>query len=148
MGEAVHRPLPQPTTTKSPCTPYRFLTANQLPFPRPHLLPTCVMDDQSRSTRFRTLFDSALRAYKEKTGITLAEHSLAMQLQSCTSVESITSLIQDQIRTSSDSGGADRIMNSIGSTISILSTVSATAVFDWAINMVSQKVLTTCFSHR
>ena len=104
------------------------------------------MDDQSRSTRFRSLFDSALREYKEKTDITLVEHSLAMQLQSCTSVESIITLIQDQIRASSDFGGTDRIMNSIGSTISILSTVSATTAFDWAINMVSQKVLTTCFT--
>jgi hypothetical protein len=101
------------------------------------------MVDQSRFTRFRAVFDSALRAYKEKTGLTLAEHSLAMQLQSCTSVESITTLIQDQIRASSDFGGTDRIMDSIGSTISILSTVSATAAFDWAINMVRKEVLTT-----
>jgi hypothetical protein len=101
------------------------------------------MADQSRSTRFQALFDSALRAYKEKTGLTLAEHSLAMQLQSCTSVESITTLIQDQIRMSNDFGGTDRIMDSIGSTISILSAVSATAAFDWAISMVRKEVLTT-----
>lgn len=101
------------------------------------------MVDQSRFTRFRALFDSALRAYKEKTGLTLAEHSLAMQLQSCTSVESVTTLIQDQIGASSDFGGTDRMMDSIGSTISILSTVSATTAFDWAINMVRKEVLTT-----
>lgn len=103
------------------------------------------MDDQSRN---RALFDSALKAYKEKTGITLAEHSLAMQLQSRTSVESITAFIQDQIQAASDFGGTDRIMNSIGGTISILATVFATDAFEWAINMVRhwQKVLITRFT--
>jgi hypothetical protein len=100
------------------------------------------MGDQSRS---RALFDSALRAYKEKTGITLAEHSLATQLQSHTSVESITALIQDQIQAASDFGGTDRILNLIGSTISTLATVFATDAFEWAINMVRPKVLVTRF---
>ena len=128
-----------------PLSPYHFLTANQFPLLQPHFFPTCAMDDQSRSTRFRALFDSALRAYEEKTGIMLAEHPLAEQLQGCPSVESITALIQDQIRAPSDFGGTDRIMNSVGSTISILSTVSATTAFEWATDMVRQKVLTTCF---
>ena len=101
------------------------------------------MDDQSRS---RALFGSALRAYKEKTGITLAEHSLATQLQSRTTVESITALIQDQIQAPSDFGGTDRIMNSIGSTISTLATVFATDAFEWAINLVRSKVLITRFT--
>lgn len=101
------------------------------------------MDDQSR---WRALFDSALRAYKEKTGITLAEHSLATQLQSRTSVESITALIHNQIQAAGDFGGTDRIMNSIGSTISTLATVFATDAFEWAVNMVRLKVLITRFT--
>ena len=102
------------------------------------------MGDQSRSTRFRALFDSALRAYEEKTGITLAEHSLAMRLQSSPSIESITTLIQDQIRASSGSRGIDRITNSLENTISIVSTLSATTAFDWAIDMVCRKFPMAC----
>jgi hypothetical protein len=38
------------------------------------------MTDQSGSTRFRELFDSALRAYEKETGVTLAIHQLAVKL--------------------------------------------------------------------
>jgi hypothetical protein len=102
------------------------------------------MGDQSRSTRFRTLFESALQAYENKTGITLANHPLAVQLKSCSSVEAITALLQDQIGASSDSGVNDRIMESIQNTISFLSTLSATTALDWAIDLVCQKALMAC----
>ena len=102
------------------------------------------MDDQSRSTRFRALFDTAMQVYEQKTGIMLAEHSLAEQLQSCPSAEFITTLIQDQIRASSDSRGIDRITNSIESTISVVSTLSATTAFDWAVDMVCWEVPMAC----
>jgi hypothetical protein len=35
-------------------------------------------------------FESALQAYQKKTGITLAQHPIAVNLQSCHSVEEIT----------------------------------------------------------
>jgi len=43
------------------------------------------MADQSlaRSARFQVLFESALQAYKKRTGITLAEHPLTVELESC-----------------------------------------------------------------
>ena len=102
------------------------------------------MGDQSRSTHFRALFESALQAYEKKTGITLAKHPLTVQLQSCPSVEAITTLLQDQIGASSDSVGNERIMESIQNTISILSTLSATTALDWAIDLVCQKALVSC----
>jgi hypothetical protein len=141
-NEALHRsslnPLPpHPTILLS------FPHTNQLPFLRSHPFPSD-MGDQSRSTHFRTLFESALQAYKEKTGITLIEHPLAVQLQSCRSVESITAVLQDQIRASNDFGGNDRIMKSIKSIISITSTLSATAALDWVNGLVCQKALMTC----
>ncbi len=102
------------------------------------------MGDQSRSTHFRTLFESALQAYKEKTGITLIEHPLAVQLQSCFSVESITAVLQDQIQGSSDFGGIERVMKSINSIMSITSTLSATAILDWANGLVRLMALMTC----
>lgn len=48
------------------------------------------MADRIVSAHFQALFDSALQAYKKKTGITLAEHFLTKQLESCSTVEDIT----------------------------------------------------------
>jgi hypothetical protein len=79
---------------------------------------------------FLDSFRVCLAGVQEKTGITLIEHPLAVQLQSCHSVESITAVLQDQIQASNDFGGDDRIMKSIKSIISITSTLAVTAVLD------------------
>ena len=115
-----------------------FLPTNQLPFLRPYFLPTCDMGDQSVSTRFRALFKSAVQAYENNTGITLAEHPLAIKVQHGCSVESVTTLLQDQVRASSAFRGNDRIIKSIKSIISTLSTLSATTALEWAIDLVRQ----------
>lgn len=94
------------------------------------------MGDHDGPTRFRALFASTLQAYTKSTGISLAEHPLTLQLQNCHSVESITALLQDQMRTSSDFGENDRLEGSIKSAISILSTLAATAPLDWGIGLV------------
>ena len=96
------------------------------------------MGDQSGSARLRALFKSALQAYENNTGITLAGHPLAMKVQNCCSVEFVTTLLQDQIRASSAFRGDDRIIKSIKSIISTLSTLSATTALDWAIDLVRQ----------
>jgi hypothetical protein len=97
------------------------------------------MDDQLGSTRFRALFESALQTYEKQTGITLAKHSLAIQLHSCRSLETITAFLKDQIPVSSDSEGVLRFMTSLKNIISILSTLSTSGAFDWAIGLVRQK---------
>jgi hypothetical protein len=102
------------------------------------------MGDQLGSTHFRALFESALQTYKNKTGIALSKHPLAVQLQNCRSLESITVLLQDQIGATSDFRENDRIMIPIKSTISILSTLSATAALDWATSLVCQRTLMVC----
>ena len=98
------------------------------------------MDDQLGSTRFRALFESALQAYEKQTGITLAEHPLAVRLHSCRSVGSITALLKDQIPAFNDSEGILRLVISLKNTISILSTLSTSAAFDWAIDLVRPKL--------
>jgi len=97
------------------------------------------MADQSGSNHFRELFEFALQAYEKKTGIPLAKHPLAEQLQSFHSVEDITALVQDQTLSFSEFKGKDRIMKSIKGTISILATLSATASLGDVIGLVSQK---------
>ena len=100
---------------------------------------------ESTASHCRALFDTALQAYEEKTSITLVQHPLTLQLQNCHSGESIASFLQDQIPSSSDSGGNDRIMASIRSTISILSNLSAASALAWANDMVCEiKALMAC----
>jgi len=83
------------------------------------------MGDQSESTSFHALFDSAFQAYEKKTGITLADHPLAIQLQSCHSVESMTALVQDQASAFSEFRGKERLMKFVTSTLSILTMLCA-----------------------
>ena len=99
------------------------------------------MADQSRTSCFRAQFESALQTYQRETYITLAEHSLAIQLQSCHSVESIITLLQNEARAFSDLPRSDIIMKSIESTVSILSAISAAPSLDEAISLVRQNAL-------
>ena len=102
------------------------------------------MGDQSGSSSFRALFETVLQLYEKETGITLYEHPLAVELQNCRSAESIIALLQNQIRVPYDFGGNNRIVTSIESTVSILSTLSATTAFDWATGLVRQNALMAC----
>src|SRR5216683_3411706 len=84
------------------------------------------MADPSASPHFQARFESALQAYQTKSGITLVEHALAFQLQSCNTVESIT-IVQGQAQAFSNYRESDRIVNSIKTTVSILTSLSAAA---------------------
>ena len=125
-----HGPSPKPFTT-----PLRQHSTILLSFPHKQPIPflkTTVfshfsMTDQSVSSRFRTLFESALEDYEIKTKISLEKHPLAQKLENCHSVESITTLLQDQARSFEETRGRDRITKSIRSTVSFLYKLSATA---------------------
>lgn len=105
------------------------------------------MDDQSRPIRSHKFFESALQAYEKKAGVALAEHPLAVKLQSCDSVESITALLQGQAQAFSESRGSDRVMKSIKNTVSSLAKLSATACLAIDIGLlVRQRALMTCSS--
>jgi hypothetical protein len=85
------------------------------------------MAEQSGPIRFRALFASALQAFEQKAGIILADHPLAVQLQSCHSIESITTVLQGHAQAFSEFRGSDTVLKSINSTVSILIRLSATA---------------------
>ena len=102
------------------------------------------MADHSGSTRFRARFESALQAYKQTTGVTLAEHPLAVQLQNCHSDDSIIILLKYEARPFSDLPGNDRIMESIESIMSIVSTLCSTASLGEAIGLVRQNAPMGC----
>jgi hypothetical protein len=94
------------------------------------------MSDQSGSYPFQALFDSALKEYEKQTGIPLANHPLAEQLQNCQSVEAVTTLLQEQAQEFSKFRGSDKITKSLKSVVSALSRVSATATLGQAVGMV------------
>jgi len=102
------------------------------------------MDDQPRSPRFRALFESALQDYEKNAGVKLTEHPLAMQLHNCESIQSITTIFQSQVLAFSEFQGRDRVIESINNTVSILSTISATASLSDAIGLVRDRALMPC----
>lgn len=75
----------------------------------------------------------------------LSGHPLAIQLENCSSVESIAALLQEQARTLGEFKGRDGLIESIEGIVSILSRLSATAVLGDAMGLVRQKVLRGVF---
>ncbi|SRR6266436_5765041 len=102
------------------------------------------MADQSGSSHLRVLFEAALRDYERQTDITLDKLPFAEQLQRCNSAESVTAILQNQVRACSEFRGIDRIMRPLNEFVSIL--CSLTASFDNP-GPVSLRVLMTCSMH-
>ena len=79
------------------------------------------MANPSGSTPFQELsFESALQAYQKKTGITLAQHPIAVDLQSCYSAEDITTLLQRRVQPVNDFRVRDRMMKAIKTIVTFL----------------------------
>jgi hypothetical protein len=74
----------------------------------------------------------------------LAKHPLAEQFQNCQSVESVTTLLQEQTRAFSDFRGTDKIMKSLKSVVLALSRVSAVAALGPNIGLVCPGLLIRC----
>ena len=91
------------------------------------------MDNQSGSVSFQKLLESALLRYEKKTGITLSKHPLALQLQSCNSVEDFNRLVQDKAKNVKGSG---RITKSMKTIVSILAPLSFVASLPDAVGLV------------
>lgn len=100
------------------------------------------MGDQSQYSRFQALFDSALQDYQSQTGTILADHPLAQQLQICDSIESVTTVLQTQVRAFSEFRGDDgKVMKSLKNIVSVLYSLSASTALGEAIGMVCRKGL-------
>jgi hypothetical protein len=99
------------------------------------------MADHLGFAHFQALFESALQGYVKETGITLAEHPLTVQLQSCNSVGSIENLVQGQAQAFSNFREGDRITKSIKTAVSKSTTLSATAFLGDAFGLVRQNSL-------
>ena len=94
------------------------------------------MSDQSGLSRLQVLFEAALQDYERQTGIPLAKHPLAEQLQNCDSVESVTAVLREQTQVFSEFRGRDRVMGLLKNAVSVLYKLSATANLGQAIGLV------------
>ena len=100
------------------------------------------MADLSTSAHLQVLFESALQAYEKQTNIALADHPFAVRLQICHDVESIiTILLQGEAQVFSNFQENDRIMKSIKTIVSNLTTLSTTASLRDDSSLVRQNAL-------
>ena len=79
------------------------------------------------SSRFQTLFQTALNSYQKQTKADLLAHPLVSQLQSCDSTAAIVAILQEQIRDLDNSrSGDERLTKWLNPTVNVLSAFSAT----------------------
>jgi hypothetical protein len=67
----------------------------------------------SQLPTLQALFDAALQDYKDKTGNSLADHPFARQLQECNSVESISTILEEQARVFREFRDHGKLINSL-----------------------------------
>ena len=87
------------------------------------------MSDLPESSHLQVLFDAALHDYEKQTGIALAKHPLAEQLQDCDSVDSYTTVLHEQTQTFKEFRGNDNVLRSLKVAVSVLHKLSAAANF-------------------
>jgi hypothetical protein len=102
------------------------------------------MNHQSGSSPFQTLYESALQDYEIQTGIPLADHPLAHQLQNCQSVESVAALLQEQAQALNKFGESDKIFKPLKGVVSALSGVSAIIALSQTVGMVCPRQPIRC----
>lgn len=94
------------------------------------------MSVQSQLPRLRILFESALQDYQKHTRMTLISNPIFEQLRRCDSIESVTSMLQDQARTFGEHRVSGRITKSLGCIVSVLYTLSASSALGEATGLV------------
>ena len=94
------------------------------------------MTDQLESSHLQVLFEAALQDYQNQTGVALATHPLAEQLQNCHTVESVTAVLREQAQAFSEYQEKDKIMKPLKKAVSVLNKLSATANFGMDIGLV------------
>jgi hypothetical protein len=94
------------------------------------------MSEQPGPSHLRVLFEAALEDYERETGIALATHPLAEQLQNCVSVESVTEVFREQTQIFSEFRGRDKIMMLLKNSVSVLYQLNAAANFGRDIGLV------------
>ena len=96
----------------------------------------------SPSASFVLLYNSALEDYTNKTGTNLVDHQFVKQLEKCESVDSISSLLGEQLKRFREFRSADgKILKSLRCTVHVLHTLSTSTVLGEGIGLVRPKAV-------
>jgi hypothetical protein len=99
--------------------------------------------NQPSSSSFQDLFNAALQDYENQTAIRLTHYPFAKQIVACDSVDSITTILQEQGQTFREFSGDDgKIMKSLKSSVEVLYTLSINTVLGERIGLVHPKPFT------
>ena len=102
-----------------------------------HMSTISDMSQISSSSTFQTLFNAALLDYKDKTGNALTDHPIAMQLETCESVNSITAILQEQAQSFHEFRENDvKLMKALNSSVDVLCSPSISSALNGAIGVV------------
>jgi len=97
----------------------------------------------SPSTSFLLLYNSALQDYTTQTGTNLVDHPFTKQLEKCESVDSISSLLQENVRRFREFRREDgKITKSLKCAIHVLHTLSTGTVLGDIVGLVHPKAIT------
>jgi hypothetical protein len=105
---------------------FNSFTTSHIPFSL-----TSHMSGQSGPSHFEVLFEAAFRDYEDQTGKTLANHSLAKKFQSCDSVESVTAVLREQIETSSEARGKEKVLKPLKNVLLVLHKLSSASAINF-----------------
>ena len=110
-----HHPTFRPSLLTSPLFSAIFLTF--------------LMSQPSSPSSFQDLFNTALGDYQIQTGIRLADHTFAKQLEACNSVDSVTAILQEQAQIFREFRGDDgKITKPLKSSVDVLYSLSNSTV--------------------
>jgi hypothetical protein len=106
--------------------------------PRPLLSHISSISDMSQSSStFQALFNVALQDYKDKTGNSLIDHPVAKQLETCDSVDSITTILQEQAQSFREFRENDgKVGKALNTSIDILCLPSISSVLNEGIGFI------------
>ena len=87
--------------------------------------------DTQRSSVLQSLFETALDEFEKQTGTSLARHPLAVKLNACDTVESITDALQEQAQAFRNfRGDGGKVMKYFKGVVRVLHLLSTTGVLD------------------
>lgn len=100
------------------------------------------MSQAAAQASFQDLFNAALQDYEDQTGTSLINHPFSEQLEACDSVDSITSIFQEQAQIFRKVKGDDgKLMKSLNCSVDVLYTLSTSTILGQGIGVVRQKTL-------
>jgi hypothetical protein len=104
----------------------RLVTGPFLPSPITCIMPQTSLEAASRSN-YQSIFDSALEAYKKKTGKDLTKDPLLRSLENCDSPDAVLTILRAQLLGPGQSQSSrDKMTTWLNPTVNVINAFSAT----------------------